>query len=116
MNELQILQTWTFISECPVPKGVTDMLVSGEEAIVAYKTVRDSAVLTNKRIIIRDEQGLTGQKVENYSIPYSSIIMWSTGHTEVDLWTRAGHYRINLEKGVNIGKFDKYIATAALNK
>ena len=122
MNELQTIQAWTFVSECPIPNDVDSMLVSGEEAVAAYKTIRDSAVFTNKRIIIRDAQGLTGKKVEIYSIPYSSINMWSTENAgkmldfnaEVELWTRAGHLKINLKKGVDIRKFDNLIASAVL--
>ena len=55
---------WTLVSECPIPQDVNSLLVKGEEAIAAYKTFRDSAVFTNKRLIVRDAQGLTGTKVE----------------------------------------------------
>ena len=71
------LLSWTFISECPIPNDVNELLVDGEEAIAAYKTIRDSAIFTNKRLIVRDAQGITGRKVEIYSLPYSSINMWS---------------------------------------
>ncbi|MGV9182399.1 PH domain-containing protein [Arcanobacterium canis] len=53
--------------------------MQGEQPYAAYKTLRDSAIFTSKRLIIRDAQGVTGKKVEIYSIPYSSINMWSTG-------------------------------------
>ncbi|MEW9080887.1 PH domain-containing protein [Terrisporobacter glycolicus] len=114
-----ILQ-WTFVSECPIPGDVEDVLVQGETAVAAYKTLRDSAIFTNKRLIVRDAQGLTGKKVEIYSLPYSSINMWSTENAgklfdlnaEVELWTRAGHIKINLQKGVDIRKFDRLIAEA----
>ncbi len=114
-----ILQ-WTFVSECPIPGDVEEVLVQGETAVAAYKTLRDSAIFTNKRLIVRDAQGLTGKKVEIYSLPYSSINMWSTENAgklfdlnaEVELWTRAGHIKINLQKGVDIRKFDRLIAEA----
>jgi len=113
---------WTLISECPVPQDVEDLLVEGEYAVAAYKTFRDSAIFTNKRLIVRDSQGITGKKVEIYSLPYSSIYMWSTENAgkfldlnaEVELWTRAGHIKVNLQKGVDIRKFDKLIAEALL--
>lgn len=116
-----ILQ-WTLIAECPIPNDVNDILVEGEVAIAAYKTFRDSAVFTNKRLIVRDAQGLSGKKVEIYSLPYSSINMWSTENAgkfldfnaEVELWTRAGHIKINLQKGVDVRKFDMLIANAIL--
>jgi hypothetical protein len=76
--ETTSILTWTLISECPIPDDVQEILVQGETAIAAYKTFRDSAIFTNKRLIVRDAQGLTGKKVEIYSLPYSSINMWST--------------------------------------
>ncbi|MFL0247143.1 PH domain-containing protein [Candidatus Clostridium stratigraminis] len=122
MAETQSILQWTLVSECPIPNDVNDLLVEGEVAVAAYKTFRDSAIFTNKRLIVRDAQGLTGKKVEIYSLPYSSINMWSTENAgklfdfnaEVELWTRAGHIKVNLQKGVDIRKFDKLIANALL--
>jgi len=122
MADMENILKWTFISECPIPDDVNDLLVEGEVAVAAYKTFRDSAIFTNKRLIVRDAQGLTGKKVEIYSLPYSSINMWSTENAgrildlnaEVELWTKAGHIKINLQKGVDIRKFDRLIASALL--
>lgn len=122
MAETGNILSWTLISECPIPNDVNNLLVEGEVAVAAYKTLRDSAIFTNKRLIIRDAQGITGKKVEIYSLPYSSINMWSTENAaklfdfnaEVELWTRAGHIKVNLNKGVDIRKFDKLIANAVL--
>lgn len=121
MSEAANVASWTFISECPIPDDVDDLLVPGEKAVAAYKTFRDSAIFTTKRLIVRDAQGLTGKKVEIYSLPYSSINMWSSENggkidinSEVELWTRAGHIKIKLRKDVNIRKFDKLISTALL--
>ena len=122
MAETSLILSWTFISECPIPQDVQELLVEGEQAVAAYKTIRDSAIFTNKRLIVRDAQGLTGKKVEVYSLPYSAISMWSTENAgklldlnaEVELWTRAGHIKVNLRKGVDIRKFDRLIANAVL--
>lgn len=122
MAETNSTLAWTLIAECPIPEDVNDLMVEGEVAVAAYKTFRDTAVFTNKRLIVRDAQGLTGKKVEVYSLPYSSINMWSTENAgrfldfnaEVELWTRAGHIKINLQKGVDIRKFDMLIANALL--
>lgn len=122
MAETQGILTWTLVSECPIPNDVNDLLVEGEVAIAAYKTFRDSAIFTNKRLIVRVAQGLTGKKVEVYSLPYSSINMWSTENAgklfdlsaEVELWTRAGQIKVNLQKGVDIRKLDMLIANALL--
>jgi len=48
--------------------------------------------------------------------------MWSTENAgklfdlsaEVELWTRAGQIKVNLQKGVDIRKLDKLIANALL--
>lgn len=120
--ETSDILTWTLLDECPIPDDVNDILVNGETAVAAYKTFRDSAIFTNKRLIVRDAQGITGKKVEVYSLPYSVINMWSTENAgkfldfnaEVELWTRAGHIKINLQKGVDIRKFDRLIANAVL--
>lgn len=120
--ELEKYLTWTFVSPCQVPNDVNEILINGETALYAYKTIRDVAVFTNKRLIVRDAQGFTGKKVEIYSLPYSSIVMYSTENagkfldvnSEVELWTKAGHIKINLNKNINIREFDKIIASAIL--
>jgi hypothetical protein len=35
-------------------------------------------------------------------------------NAEVELWTRAGHIKVNVKKGVDIRKLDKLIAEAVL--
>lgn len=113
---------WTFMSKCDVPSDVKDMLIDGETPLHAYKTIRDVAIFTNKRLIVRDAQGITGKKVEIYTLPYSSINMYSTENagrvldfnSEVELWTRAGHIKINLNKNIDIREFDKILANAIL--
>ncbi len=121
-NDLQHLAAWTFVSECPVPRDVSGMLVPGETPVCAYKTIRDMAIFTNKRLIVRDAQGITGKKIEIYTLPYSSIIMYSTENagkfldfnSEVELWTKAGKIKINLNRGVDIRALDKVLATYIL--
>ena len=71
---------WTFYNECEIPQDISTVLAEQEYPVCAFKTVRDAAVFTNKRLIIRDEQGLTGKKIEMYSLPYSSINMLSLIH------------------------------------
>lgn len=78
---------------------------------------------TTKRLIVRDAQGLTGKKVEVYSLPYSRIDMWSSENAgklldfnaELELWTRAAHIKIKLDKKIDIRRLDKLIAWAVLN-
>ncbi len=122
MAEIDNILEWVFVSKCKIPEDIVDLLAPGEVAVAAYRTLRDSATFTDKRIIIRDVQGLTGKKVEVYSIPYSSINMWSTEtagllfdlSAEVELWTRAGQIKITLQKGVDVREFDRLIAHCIL--
>lgn len=96
-------------------------MVPGERPVAAYQTFRDSAIFTTKRLIVRDAQGMTGKKVEIYSLPYSAINMWSSENAgtldwnaEMELWTRAGHIKIKLGKQIDVRKLDILIAHAVL--
>lgn len=120
--ETAAITSWTLIQEIPIPPDVKELLVDGEDAVTAYKTFRDSAIFTTRRLIVRDAQGLTGKKVEIYSLPYSSINMWSSENAgkifdvnaELELWTRAGRIKVKLDKKVDIRRLDKLIAWAVL--
>lgn len=120
--ETSAITSWTLIQEIAIPDDIHPLLVEGEQAVAASKTFRDSAVFTTKRLIVRDAQGLTGKKVEVYSLPYSRINMWSSENagtfdfnSELEMWTRAGHIKIKLDKKVDIRRLDQLIAWAVLN-
>lgn len=120
--ETGAILSWTLQQEIPVPDDVQSMLAQGEQAITSFKTFRDSATFTTKRLIVRDAQGLTGKKVEIYSLPYSSILMWSSENagtldwnSELELWTKAGHIKVKLAKGADVRRIDSLIAWAVLN-
>ena len=113
--------SWIFYQEIPVPHDVQELLINGEVAERAFRTVRDVAIFTNKRLIVKDVQGLTGSKVEIYSLPYSSVHMWSTENagmldftSEVELWTRAGNIKIQLKRDINIRTFERLLAEYSL--
>lgn len=120
--ETTSILSWTLVQECPIPDDISELLVDGENAIAAYKTFRDSAVFTTHRLIVRDAQGLRGKKVEIYSLPYSAIHMWSSENAgrlldfnaELELWTRAGHIKVNLNKGIDIRRLDRLIPERVL--
>ncbi|WP_323959585.1 PH domain-containing protein [Arthrobacter sp. JZ12] len=121
MEAVAALAQWTFVAECPIPADVSQLLVPGETPVAAYKTFRDSAIFTDRRIIVRDAQGLTGKKVEVYSLPFSSVNMWSSENAgrfdldaELELWTRAGHIKIKVGKQVDIRRLDMLIAHSVL--
>ncbi|GAA2975648.1 hypothetical protein JOD63_000522 [Microbacterium terrae] len=121
--EAALLMTWTLQQEIPVPTDVTPLLVEGEQPVASFKTFRDSATFTTKRLIVRDAQGITGKKVEVYSLPYRSIEMWSSENagkldwnSEIELWTKAGHIKIKLGKGADVRRLDSLLAWAVLQQ
>lgn len=120
--ESSAILSWTLQQEIPVPPDVLGLLAEGEQPVTSFKTFRDSATFTTKRLIVRDAQGLTGKKVEIYSLPYSSILMWSSENagtldwnSEIELWTKAGHIKVKLAKGADVRRIDSLIAWAVLN-
>lgn len=121
MADVGSIMEWTFYEEVPIPPEVQEVLVEGEVPEAAYRTVRDVAVVTNKRFIIADKQGITGKKVEIYTIPFKSIDMYSTENAgrldfnaEIEFWTRTGKFKLNLNKKVDIRKLDRIIASHIL--
>ncbi|WP_285137734.1 PH domain-containing protein [Microbacterium sp. lyk4-40-TSB-66] len=124
MVETSQILSWTLQREIPTPADVAPLLVEGEQAVASFQTFRDSATFTTKRLIVRDAQGITGRKVEIYSLPYSAIEMWSSENAgglldrdaEIELWTKVGHIKIKVTKGADIRRLDSLIAWAVLHK
>ncbi len=56
-----------------VREEVQGLLIPGEEAVLAFQTIRDQLLFTNKRIISIDVQGITGRRKSFSSLPYSKI-------------------------------------------
>lgn len=98
------------------------MLVDGEFIINAFKTIRDSVVFTNKRIIACNVQGITGKKKDYTSLPYSKVQAFSieTSGTfdldcEIDLWfSSLGNVRFEISGGFDIRKFNQILSTYIL--
>jgi hypothetical protein len=72
-----LTKVYTFYNEVPLPDNMRNLLLGNETPLFAVKTIRDTAVFTDKRILIGDKQGLTGKKIEYCTIPYKSIITYS---------------------------------------
>lgn len=118
---MALIATWHFEYQVDIPGDIFEILVPGEQPACAFKTFRDSAIFTNKRLIVRDAQGITGKKVEMYSLPYSSIFMWSSENAgtidinaELQLWTKAGQFKINLGRKINVRALDQLLATSVI--
>ena len=121
MEDIRQGLEFTFIRETDPPKDITEMLIDGESVEACYKTLRDFTLVTNYRFIFGDKQGITGKKVELYTIPFKSIVMYSSENAkgmfdmgEIQVWTRLGTFKLNLKKGVNVRKLDKLIASHIL--
>ena len=56
---------------------VKGLLIRGEDLIMAFQTVRDQLVFTNKRVIAIDVQGITGKRRSFSSLPYSKVQFFS---------------------------------------
>ena len=65
------------ISVDSVKSEVTGLLIGGEEVVMAFQTVRDQLLFTNKRIIAVDVQGITGKRKSFSTMPYSKIQYFS---------------------------------------
>lgn len=82
--------------EAPIDKVAAELaplLVEGEQVERAFVLVRDLFVLTSRRVILVNKQGLTGSKVETLCIPYRSITSFSVENagsldmeSELRLW------------------------------
>lgn len=62
---------------------------NGEQVYGAYVLIRDTILLTDRRMIFIDKQGITGKKTEYHSVPYKSI-----SHFAVET---AGHFDLDAE-------------------
>ena len=68
-----------------------------EQVLAAYLLIRDTILLTDRRLILVDKQGITGRKIEYHSIPYKSISHFAVetaGHFDLDaeltIWISGG--------------------------
>ena len=84
-------------------KMVAPLLISGEEIVRCFQTVRDGVVFTNKRIITINVQGITGKKKDFTSLPYNKIQAFSVEtagmfdlDSELELWF-SGLGKVKLE-------------------
>lgn len=53
------------------------VLIPGEELLAAFRTVRDTMLLTDLRIVYVNVQGITGSKKDYQSIPWRSVVRFS---------------------------------------
>lgn len=115
---IDLAVAWTFVKETYAPDDVTKLLLPDEEIIAAYKTLKDTAIFTNRRLIVRDAPALAPKKIETYVLPYRSIQMWSAEKngpildfgSDVELWTQVGRMKITLKKEIDLQKFEALLS------
>ena len=103
---------------------VNGLLIGGEEVIMAFQTVRDQLIFTNKRIIAVDVQGITGKRKSFSTMPYSKIQYFSIqtpgfGELIPDselfiMFSNTFTAKFEFKGGVDIGKIGRMISEYVL--
>ena len=101
------------------------LLLDGEEVLIAFKTVRDIAFLTDRRLCLVNIQGWVGKKVAIQSIPYRSITRFSletagTFDLEADMvfWLAGASQplEIKIGRGSNLALIQQILARGILGR
>ena len=93
--------------EIGTKKDLYSHVLFDEEVIYEFNAPRDVFVVTNKKVILIDVQGLTGKKKEVLVIPFSKITAFSTETAgtfdfdlEVKIWASGiGFVELSFSKG-----------------
>ena len=104
-------------------KMVAPILVSGEEIVRSFQSIRDGVVFTNRRIIAINVQGITGKKKDFTSMPYSKIQVFSVEtagtfdlDSELELWfSGVGKVRFEFTANCNVSEICNFISQHVLN-
>jgi hypothetical protein len=96
---------------------VEPILIADETIFAAFRSIRDTIVFTNKRVIAINVEGITGKKKDFTSLPYSKIQAWSAQtasllgfDTEMVLWFAGlGQAKFEFKGKFDITTFNKLI-------
>lgn len=112
------------ISADSVKSEVNGLLIDGERVEMAFQTIRDQLVFTNKRIISIDIQGITGKRRSFSTLPYSKIQYFSIqtpGFAELIpdselfiMFSNTFTARFEFKGNVDIGKIGRMISEYVL--
>ena len=111
------------VSAADMMEELSPILGDGETIERVFKVIRDMYVFTSKRLLLIDKQGLTGKKVEYFSIPYKSVTCFSVetaGHFDLDaelkIWLSGKHEPLvkELKKGTDVVGIQKLMANYTL--
>jgi hypothetical protein len=84
------------------------LLAEGEVVELGFKLIRDTYIITDKRLILIDVQGITGSKREYHSLPYKSISRFSL--------ETAGTFDLDAELKIWISSSDSPTLAKRFNK
>lgn len=109
MSEQQASKKLSLLNavEIGTKKDLYSHVLFDEEVIYEFNAPRDVFVVTNKKVILIDVQGLTGKKKEVLIIPFSKITAFSTETAgtfdfdlEVKIWASGiGFVELSFSKG-----------------
>lgn len=83
----QLLGNADEVNTASVERDVQDLMGEGERVSRAFQTLRDLLLFTDRRLLMIDQQGVTGSHREVVSVPYRSITHFTvvtSGHLDVD--------------------------------
>lgn len=115
----------TEVNTDEIARRYAALLLDGEEVLIAFKTVRDIAFLTDRRLCLVNIQGWVGKKVSIQSIPYRSITRFSletagTFDLEADMvfWLAgaAQPLEIKIGRGSNLTMIQQVLAHGILRR
>jgi hypothetical protein len=101
---------------------VAELLLEDETVISSFKSMRDGAVFTDRRIIAVNVQGLTGSKKDYTSLPYKNIVTCSVetaGTSDLDCeleiyFSSLGHVKFEFSGRTNILELSNLISKSIL--
>lgn len=109
MSEQQASKKLSLLNavEIGTKKDLYSHVLFDEEVIYEFNAPRDVFIVTNKKVILIDVQGLTGKKKEVLIIPFSKITAFSTETAgtfdfdlEVKIWASGiGFVELSFSKG-----------------
>ena len=112
------------ISVDAVREEVNGLLIDGEKVEMAFQTVRDQLIFTNKRIVSVDVQGITGKRKSFNTMPYSKIQYFSIqtpGFAEIIsdselfiMFSNTFTAKFEFKGNVDIGKIGRMISAYVL--
>lgn len=77
MADAVVNKSFMFYGKVPATPEIQRLLHPSEQLQFCVKTFRDMAAFTDKRILVIDRQGITGKKIEYFSVPYRNIVTYS---------------------------------------